>query len=329
MGMKLFDPKVICQKIFDNAANPEYNAFFNFTLNKTKNKNSKYPFLGGEEKINEIIRSILEEDEDEIIDCFYKFSNEQYDEMLRKTEEIRYRNLPYNQGYNDGISVDFTEVEKILETYKENGSVDEQKEVISSALTKACDIIGNKSNITQPSDNSTVRIDFLTNVLQQLVAAIVNAFLSPKVLMLLIVNDALMEEQVDEPFNTEALMRALKNVIKSLVREIRDLIIKKLVDYIIEYLTPLALQLQAKILSEQFAEYMAVIRLLLSYYNKGAETVSRLNSVLSSIANKIRDYHGEYGDITEIDLPSILDNVDYADIYPTDKKDKEPIINNC
>ena len=89
------------------------------------------------------------------------------------------------------------------------------------------------------------------------------------------------------------------------------------------------MQLQAKILSEQFAAYMAVIRMLLSFYNNSAESISRLNSALSSIANKFRDYHGEYGDITEIDLPSILDNVDYADIYPTDKKDKEPIINNC
>jgi hypothetical protein len=334
MGMKLFDPKVVCQRIFDNAANPDYDAHFLLTLNKTKNKKNRYPFIEGKQRVIEIVRTILEEDEDEINDCFYHFSNEQYDEMLRKTEEIRYRQLPYNQGYNEGEIIDFTEVTKILESYPENGSLEEQKEVISKALTKACDLLNKRKNITTQSDRSTTNVDFLTNVLQQLVASIVDAVLSPKVLMLLMVNRALMESNTGEPFSTEDLMRLLKNLVKSLVREVRDLIIKKLLDYILEYLTPLALQLQAKVLSEQFAAYMAIIRLLLSWFGKGVETAGRLNSVISSLISKFKDSdllgsaYG-YGDITEIDLPSILDDVNYADIYPSDIKDNEPVNNNC
>ena len=332
MGMKLFDPKVICQRIFDNAANPDYDAHFLLTLNKTKNKKNRYPFIEGKQRVIEIVRTILEEDEDEINDCFYHFSNEQYDEMLRKTEEIRYRQMPYNQGYNEGESIDFTEVTKILEDFPSNGSEEEQKEVIRKALTHACDILNSRNNITTTSDRSTTNVDFLTDILQQLVAAIVDAVLSPKVLMLLMVNNALIESQPEEPFNTEALMRILKNVIKSLVREVRDLIMKKLLDYIIEYLTPLALQIQARVLSEQFAAYMAIIKLLLSWFNKGVETIGRLSSILSSMTSKFKNKYGsnaEYGDITEIDLPSILDEVNYADIYPSDAKDKEPVNNNC
>ena len=336
MGMKLFDPKVVCQRIFDNAANPAYDATFNLTLNKTKKKASRYPFIEGKQQVMEIVKTILEEDEDEdgITDCFYTFSNEQYDEMLRKTEEIRYRQLPYNQGYNDGETIDFTEVTKILEKFPEKGSLEDQKKVINQALTTACNILDERSKVTVPSDRNTTKIDFLTNILQQLVAAVVDAVLSPKVLMLLMVNRALMESNPDEPFTTEGLMRLLKNVIKSLVKEVRDLIMKKLLDYILQYLTPLALQLQAKILSEQFAAYMAIIKLLLSWFNKGVEVVSRLSSILSSILSRFKDSEKlgsayEYGDITEIDLPSIIDNFTYADIYPSDIKDKEPVNNNC
>jgi len=332
MGMKLFDPKVVCQRIFDNAANPAYDATFNLTLNKTKKSASKYPFIEGKQRVIEIVKTILEEDEDEINDCFYTFSNEQFDEMLRKTEEIRYRQLPYNQGYNEGEIIDFTEVNKILETFPVNGSIEDQKKVINHALTKACDVLDERNKITSPSDRNTTKIDFLTDILQQLVAAIVDAVLSPKVLMLLMVNRALMETQPDEPFSTEGLMRLLKNVVKSLVREVRDLIIKKLLDYIIQYLTPLALQLQAKILSEQFAAYMAIIKLLLSWFNKGVEVVTRVSSILSSVLSKFKKRLGsnsEYGDITEIDLPSVLDDFTYADIYPSDVKDKEPVNNDC
>lgn len=327
MGMKLFDPKVVCQRIFDNAANPYYDADFKFTLNKLKNK-KKYPYIAGKQRIVQIVREILEEDEDEIMDCFYTFSNEQFDEMLRKTEEIRYRQLPYNQGYNEGISIDFTEVNKILEAFPENGTDEEKREVINKALIAACDRIGNKDNTTLPTDNSTAKIDFLTNLLQQLVAAIVDALLSPKLLMLLLINNELMNGTDEEPLSAEDLMKLLKSVIKSLIREVRDLIIKKLLDYILEYLTPLALQIQAKVMSEQFAAYMSIIRLLLSWFNKGVETVGRLSSILSSIASRFgNDY--DFSNMTDTDLVTILDDVFYADIYSTDIKDKEPINNNC
>ena len=194
MGMKLFDPKVVCQKIFDNASNPRYDAHFKLTLNKTKDKNNRYPFESERMQIVEIVKEILDEDGDsDITDCFFRFSNEQYDEMLRKTEEIRYRQMPYNQGYNEGLSVDFTEVTKILEDFPEDGSAEEQKEVINRALTKACDIMGNRANTTVPSDSSTIKVDFLTDLLQQLAAAIIDSVLSPKVLMLLVVNETLMD----------------------------------------------------------------------------------------------------------------------------------------
>ena len=329
MGMKLFDPKVVCQKIFDNAANPRYNAFYQLTFNRLKDT-SKYSYLAGKQKIIEIVQSILEEDEDEINDCFYSFSNEQYDEMLRRAEELKYHEMPLNQGYNEGDVLDFDSVTAILNEYPENGTKEEQEEVITRALTQACNILDSRKNTTTGSDKSTIKVDFLTNVLEQLVQAIVDAVLSPKVLMLLMVNNELMNSQVDEAFNTEQLLKILKNVIKSLVREVRDLIMQKILDYIIKTLTPLALQIQAKVLSEQFAAYMAIIRLLLSWYNKGAEVAGRASAVLSSILDSFNRFGlGSSEDGIDIDLASIIDDVNYADIYPNDVKDKEPIINNC
>ena len=325
MGMKLFDPKVVCQRIFDNASNPMYDAFFGLSLNRLKDKN-KYPYLSGKQRVIEIVREILEEDEDEINDCFYSFSNEQYDEMLKRTEEIRYRQLPYTQGYNNGEMADFSLVNQILADYPETGTLEEQKTVIKNAIDAACATLDNTITDVALADSSTVKVDFLTNILQQLVAAVVDAVLSPKVLMLLMVNKYLMEgEEGVEAFGTRELMQMMNNVVKSLVREVRDLIMQKLLDYIIEYLTPLALQLQAKITSEQFAAYMAVIKLLTAYFNKGVEVVTRASSILSAILSRFKKKHNKD---TEIDLPSILDDINYADIYPTEK-DNEPKLNNC
>lgn len=326
MGMKLFDPKVVCQKIFDNAANPMYDAYFAFTLNKLKDHH-KYPYFAGKQKIIEIVQNILEEDDDEINDCFYSFSNEQYDEMLRKTEEIKYHQMPFNQGYNEGETVDFSSVTAILNNFPENGSLEEQKDAIDKAISQACVILDERDKITALTDKSTIKIDFLTNLLEQLVKAIVDAVLSPKVLMLLMVNNILMNPrgEVDDTFNTEQLLRILENVIKALIREVRDLIMQKLLDYILEELTPMSLQIQERVASEQFDAYMAIIKLLLRWFNKGVQRVSRLNSIINSMASR----YNKNGENSEIDLASIINDITYADIYPDDIKDKEPIINNC
>lgn len=325
MGMKLFDPKVVCQRLFDNAADPRFNA--TFTISRLKDR-TRYPYYGAKQRVLDIVRGILEEEDDEELgDCFYGFSNEAYDEMLKETEEMKYRQIPFNQGYNRSYSADFSEAYKILESFDSNSSLEDQKDAINKALKKACAILDERDDVTAVSDSSTIKIDFLTSLLQNLIAAIVDSVLSPKVLMLLLVNRALIQPGDDKPFDVEDLVKILKNIVKALVKEIRDLIMKKLLDYILNYLTPLALELKAKIQSEQFAAYMAIMRLLLAWFNKGVEVVTRLSAILSALFRKRK--HGSDMDMTEIDLPSVLDEFTYADIYPSDIKDKQPINNNC
>ena len=325
MGMKLFDPKVVCQRLFDNAADPRFNA--TFTISRLKDR-TRYPYYGAKQRVLDIVRGILEEEDDEELgDCFYGFSNEAYDEMLKETEEMKYRQIPFNQGYNRSYSADFSEAYKILESFDSNSSLEDQKDAINKALKKACAILDERDDITAVSDSSTIKIDFLTSLLQNLIAAIVDSVLSPKVLMLLLVNRALIQPGDDKPFDVEDLVKILKNIVKSLVKEIRDLIMKKLLDYILNYLTPLALELKAKIQSEQFAAYMAIMRLLLAWFNKGVEVVTRLSAILLALFRKRK--YGSDMDLTEVDLPSVLDEFTYADIYPSDIKDKQPINNNC
>ena len=327
MGMKLFDPKVVCQRLFDNAADPRFNA--TFTISRLKDR-TRYPYYGAKQRVLAIVKSILEEEDDEeLSDCFYGFSNEAYDEMLKETEEMKYRQIPFNQGYNRSFSADFSEAYKILESLDSNSSLEDQKYKINMALRKACIILDERDHLTSISDSSTIKIDFLTSLLQNLIAAIVDSVLSPKVLMLLIVNRALIKPGDDKPFDAEDLIKILKNIVKSLVKEIRDLIMKKLLDYILNYLSPLALELKAKIQREQFAAYMAIMRLLLAWFNKGVEVVMRLSSILSALFSRNKYRTGSNMDNTEIDLPTILDNFTYADIYPNDIKDKQPINNNC
>ena len=327
MGMKLFDPKVICKKILDASTNRKYTANFALTFNKLKNKSS-YPFTSGKERIVDMVKKIMEADgDDEINDCFFMFSNEEYDELLEKTARLKYNQSPYTEGYGDGQVIDLSSVDAILVNYPDNGTDKEKEEVISAALEEACNTIEKNLLRDNQINKSSLRINFLTNVIQQLALCLVDCIMSPKVLMLIYVNNALMQEDEGNPISTGQLMAMAKNVVTGLIKEVRDLIMQKLLDYIVKFLTPMVLQIQALIASEQFAAYMAIIKLLLAWFNKGVITLSRLNAILSSILSKFKN--GNYDDEGEnYDLASILDDVNYADIYET-TVEKEPIINDC
>lgn len=326
MGMKLFEPKVVCQKLFENAANPVFNASFALTINRLKDK-TKNTFFSGKQRILEIVREIIEEDEDEINDCFFSFSNEQYDRMMSESEKIRYHQLSYTQGYNNDAEVDFQKIADLLAQYPETGTLQEQKDVLNSVLEASCAMVAASPELTAMNDASTVKINFLTNILQQLAATLVDTLLSPKILTLLYVNEIIMHDNGDkEPLNAESLMRMMKSVITAVIREIRDIILQKLLDMVLELLTPVILELQSLMLSEQFAAYIAIIKLLLSWFNKGVEVISRLSSILSALLSKFKA-NVEGG--SEIDLPSVLDDVTYADIFPSDEKDAEPYNSNC
>lgn len=326
MGMKLFDTKVVCKKLLEASTNHKYTANFALTFNKQKDKSS-YPFTSGKQRIVDLVRKIMETDDEEINDCFYMFSNEEYDELLEKTARLKYNQSPYTQGYGDGQVIDLSSVDKILADYPDNGTLKEQKDVISRAIEAACANIEDSLLPEYQQNKSSIRINFLTNMFQQLALCLVDCIMSPKVLMLLVVNNTLMQENGTSPITTEQLISMAKNIVTGLIKEVRDLIMQKILDYIIEFLTPMVLKIQEFIASERVAAYMAIIRLLLGWHNMGTEVVTRLNAVLSSILSKVKgdNYDGE-----SYEIPSILDDVNYADIFEYDTNtEKAPIINNC
>lgn len=327
MGMKLFDTKTICNKVLASATNSKYTANFSLSLNKQKIK-ANYPLISAKQRVTEIVRKILESDEEEYNDCFYTFSNDEYAELLRKTEELRYHQSPYTEGYGDGQVVDLSDAERILADYPVNGTLEEQKDVVNRAIEAACATIENTLLPEYQSKKSSVKLNFLTNIFQQLALCLVDCIMSPKVLMLIEINDMLMNDydDVEYPLTTEHLVQLAKNLITSLIKELRDLIMQKILDYIIEFLTPMILELQAFIASEQFAAYLAIIKLLLGWFNKGLITATRLNAILSSILSKFKS--SNYED-ENYEIPSIIDDINYADIYASDLPQSEPIINNC
>lgn len=326
MGIRLFSPKVVCAKLLDAATNPSYNSTFRVGINQVYDQN-EYEYFGNKQKILEIVRKIIETENTELSDCFFSFDNNDINRLLMVGEEKRYHQQPYLNDKNETINL--TDIYKILQSYPEIGTKQEQKEILTNAITAATAKVANRQNVYAKQDSKQTRLDFATNMLSQLTAILIQSLLSPKVLMLIAVNKQLMGNG-GETFNAQELLNGMKGLIIGVVKELRDLILKKLLDYVLEYLGPLAAELNVKVAKETFAVYQNILSQLLFMLRRGKEHSDRLNSVLQALLSKYGENNGGRGN--DYDLPTVLDNVDYADILgsPTTKDNTDkPVNNNC
>lgn len=315
MGMKLFDPKVVANNIITNAFNPRYDIYVDITKRK-----GSAEYLGDRQRVLEIIRNILEEEDEEINDCFYSFSNQQYEDMQTRAEEIRYNQLPYFRTGGESASLDLTSVKNILDDYPVNGTLEEQKTIITKALTQTSAVVADyNGRITGD------KIDFMSNILEMLILSIVEAVISPKLLMVMYVNNELMATNEGGATNAEQLMRMMKPIIKKLIKDIRDYIMREMLEFILKTLADLALSMQVMVVKEKNQAYLDVLQMLLSWFNIGVTVYKGVSSFLRKLLNKLKKKKYK----NDVDLPTVLDDITYADILEEIGIEQEPIINNC
>jgi hypothetical protein len=138
-----------------------------------------------------------------------------------------------------------------------------------------------------------------------LVTAIVNDILSPKVLMLLEVNQKIMGGTW-EKFTMKDLLLIMRALITAIVKEVRDLIIQELLKLVLKQLEPIIQMLSSILLREQLENYADAIM----------EIIRNCPFIWFSFGNKYED--------------TKLDTVDYADIDVSHTKEGEqPSTNNC
>lgn len=290
MSIKLFDAKVLATSLLDSLI--DMRVGINLGLGEKHQAET--------EILKEIIKNIINTDDSAISDCFYSFDNSKYDELLRKAEQKRAKKESF--GNNSHSIGDFSDVKEILKEYDANGKLHEQIDILGRVITQA------SVNITEglpEKDKFAVEYNFVFDLIENLVMALMKAVLSPKVLLLLEVNQKLMGGTW-EKFTLEDLIRAMSSMIKSIVKEIRDLVIQELLKLLLSQLQPIIAMLSSILIREQLENY--------------ADTITDI----------IRNCPFIWFKFGNRDQKTKLDTVDYADIDVSEIKEGEkPELNNC
>lgn len=282
MSLKLFDAKVIATTLLNAFQNLHIAVDLDFELpNPLKQKSEQL-----QAEIKEIIKNIINSDDSSTEDCFFTFSNEKYDALLKNAEK----------KYANRNNVE--KVVEILNEYDDNAELNEQINVLNRAITQ---VSVNISEGVDESDKQTANYNFTFNLIEELITILVECVLSPKVMMLMEVNETIMGGKWQK-ITPKDLIMAMRGIITSIAKEVRDLVLEELLKLTIEELSPIIATLHSAIVKERFDSYVDV-----------------LNDLLRNCPFLwFRIGGGQYSN-------TVLDVVDYADIEET----KEPKINNC
>lgn len=286
MGMQLFDSTVIASQLIETITNIRCGFQGNVGLNVGVNKSE----TAYQMRIAEIVKNIVESTAYEVSDCFYSFDNAKYDSMLREAELKRSRLHVSNDDVNKVSENSSEDIMKILNEFDNNATLNENKEVIKRAITKATATITEE---VLPEDKYNIEINIIQDLIKSFVTIIVEALITPKIVLLFEVNRALMGQNFTK-FNIEDFLKSIEGLLVSIVREIRDLILQELINWCMKILRELLDIITDALLMEQIEYYSRLMKLLFKACSFKVSHRSPLDSKLDEV---------NYADIDEIDKP--------------------------
>lgn len=215
-------------------------------------------------EIAAMVDDVINTDTAVVSDCFFAFDNDEYNNLVERTEAQRLGAYVSPDGIV-GSNINPEDILARLDSLSPDATLDEQIDVINQALVEASQAMHTGEYQTTEVD-ANLQFDFIQNIINRLIYVIVRNLLSPKIYLLLAINMKLMGEEPTT--NIASLLLQMKNLLVTVMREIRDQIIKGLYDMLMELIGMLAASLGAKLMAEQFQYYTALLAKCIDCFNR-------------------------------------------------------------
>ena len=219
-NLRIFYVKPIVTAILNAATNLSIDVTFSGTLSLEEE------ITRGE--ISRILTKVIEADDTEIEDCYFTFSNDEYDDLVHEAE-MRRKGIKVKKGdTNIGVTTDTSGIIEALEQMTGTATLQEQKTIIKNTFETIASVTGATDDVIDTKwnwDGDT----YATNILQLLRAILMQlleALLTPRVVLIFLVNYKFANGELPKsPLDfLSAFLKLLWPVIKALV------------DYFIEFL---------------------------------------------------------------------------------------------
>ena len=260
MSLKLFDPKVVTAQLLDSLM-----GLLNIDLNLT------YKQMLIKNEVKKMVQMIVETDDTVVSDCFFTFTNDDYNAMLEKAELNRAKLFSINGEQNTTTTIDPKEILRSLNELDDSAIQSGDTTVIEHALTEISGNITTMDAREGDAINFGARMNFIENLMNNLAYVITSAVLSPKVYLLILINLEILGK--DTNFNLEGFIGQFKQLIASLIRTIRDQLIKYLVNELMKILGNISTEIAVKIGIEQAQYYYRLMKKIIDCFKRKGTTL--------------------------------------------------------
>ena len=249
-----------------------------FNLGKSKEQIKK------EVEIEEVLKSILNNDDDVIDDSFFTFTNEQISFI---NETVKNKSKGVNILETCGKLSESIPLEVLIDINnnisnsinQSNNLSAEENEV--NAVNNAIDTIANiQANSVLDVDKPTIRVNFLLDLVKRLVQSIINIILSPKLITIYAVNHQLVYGQGTTFNGAIDFMRKNKTLIKNISKSVLEFILRMLTALALKYITQKVSQKIVGDNIERNKNYVAQILSLLGIPSENVRQIRELGNLI-------------------------------------------------
>lgn len=249
-SLKLFDSKVILTSLVDVFTN-SFNISIGYSLNEQMIM----------AQVDKIIKKVVEGDDTEIEDCYFSFSNDEFNEMLDETEMKMMGVKMMNGEFQEPYAYDSNKLLTSLDAVSSAATLQEKTTAIENLFFDIAATPAKEGGI-ECTDALTFGYDtgLLAALLRAIIYPIVRVIFSPKVMLMFQINAQVMGKTFPS-FNE--FIYGIFTILKNLIKQIKDLLLDEILKWLIEKLKPLLQLFASQILLETLTEYRALLEIML------------------------------------------------------------------
>ena len=254
-SLQLFDPKVLAAQLITSL-------FGGIVMEPFMGATPSWKYELIRDTVKDMVEKIIAVEDFTVSDCFFTFTNDAYNGMLRATE-LRQAGLYSRHGEENGNNaVNPIKLLEGLNGIDETADKSSQKSTIEGTLkTVAAEVskdIYKENAYLAVNTNFGVEVSFINNLITNLCTQLTMAMLSPKVYLLILINLEMFGLTTN--FTLRSFLENFSNLIRSLVKSIVDQVMQYLAEKIMEIIGPLVEKLKVKIQFEQAEMYMRLLK---------------------------------------------------------------------
>ena len=254
-SLQLFDPKVLAAQLITSL-------FGGIVMEPFMGATPSWKYELIRDTVKDMVEKIIAVEDFTVSDCFFTFTNDAYNGMLRATE-LRQAGLYSRHGEENGNNaVNPIKLLEGLNGIDETADKSSQKSTIEGTLkTVAAEVskdIYKENAYLAVNTNFGVEVSFINNLITNLCTQLTMAMLSPKVYLLILINLEMFGLTTN--FTLRSFLENFSNLIRSLIKSIVDQVMQYLAEKIMEIIGPLVEKLKVKIQFEQAEMYMRLLK---------------------------------------------------------------------